>query len=77
MVESLSYKYHNIEGTQVTACWSFLPNGFCVGYGESSCVDPKNFDFDLGKKYAKERCLRASTDKLWEFEGYSLKHKES
>lgn len=50
-----------------------LPNGFQVGYGESACVDPSNYDKALGEKYVKERCIVAATNKLWELEGYLLK----
>jgi hypothetical protein len=74
MVASLDYKFERVGETTVTGCWAFLPNGFQVGYGDSACVDPANFDFDLGKKYAKERCLTNATNKLWELEGYLLKN---
>ena len=73
MLESLEYKYVRVGDTTVTGCWSFLPNGFQVSYGESACVDPANFDFELGKKYAQERCEQAAQNKLWELEGYLLK----
>jgi hypothetical protein len=72
MINSLEFKFARVEETTVTGCWAFLPNGFQVAYGESACVDPNNFDFELGKKYAKERCLQAATNKLWELEGYLL-----
>lgn len=73
LVATLSFKFARVGDTTVTGCWAFLPNGFQVGYGESACVDPNNFDFELGKKYAKERCVQAATNKLWELEGYLLK----
>lgn len=72
MIDSLEFKFARVEETTVTGCWAFLPNGFQVAYGESACVDPSNFDFEVGKKYAKERCLQAATNKLWELEGYLL-----
>lgn len=71
--ESLEYKYARVDDTTVTGCWAFLPNGFQIAYGESACVDPDNFDFELGKKYAKERAIQAAENKLWELEGYLLK----
>ncbi len=73
MVESLEFKFERVGDTTTTGCWAFLPNGFQVGYGESACVDPANFDFELGKKYAQERCVVVATNKLWELEGYLLK----
>lgn len=71
-LESLTYKFGIVEGTTLTTCHSMLPNGFILGYGESACVDPANFNKELGEKYAKERCVAASMDKLWEMEGYAL-----
>ena len=73
LLNSLEYKFTRVGDTTVTGCWAFLPNGFQVAYGESACVDPANFDFELGKKYAQERCQQAATNKLWELEGYLLK----
>jgi hypothetical protein len=73
LANSLEFKFERVGDTTTTGCWAFLPNGFNVGYGESACVDPKNYDKALGEKYAKERCLSAAKDKLWELEGYLLK----
>lgn len=75
LVESLVFKFQRVDQTTVTGCWAFLPNGFQVGYGESACVDPSNFDFELGKKYAQERCVLNATNELWKLEGYLLKIK--
>lgn len=44
-----------------------LPNGFVI-VDSSSCVDPDNFDFEIGKSILMERF----TNKLWELEGYKL-----
>lgn len=72
LVDSLTFQFERVGDTTTTACWAFLPNGFSVAHGESACVDPANFDFELGKKYAKERCLQDARNKLWELEGYVL-----
>lgn len=70
--ESLTFRFERVGDTTMTGCWAFLPSGFQVGYGQGACVDPANFDFELGKKYAKDRCLQAAENKLWELEGYML-----
>lgn len=70
---TVEYKFERVGNTTVTGCWAFLPNGFQIAYGESACVDPNNFDFELGKKYAKERAMQNAENKLWELEGYLLK----
>jgi hypothetical protein len=44
-----------------------LPNGFEI-IDSAACVDPKNFDEGLGRKYALEKVAR----RLWELEGYRL-----
>ena len=73
MIESLEYKFVHVGDGKTTGCYSYLSNGFQIAYGDSACVDPNNFDQELGEKYAKERCVAASKDKLWELEGYLLK----
>lgn len=44
-----------------------LPNGFVI-VESSSCVDPANYNHDLGVKLCKERIR----DKIWMLEGYML-----
>ena len=72
LLASLRFEFARVGESTTTACWAFLPNGFSVGYGESACVDPANFNQEIGEKYAKERCLQAAANKLWELEGYLL-----
>jgi len=72
LVESLRFEFVIVPNSQITGCWGILPSGFKVGYGESGCVDPANFNKELGEKYAKERCIVDSTNELWKLEGYVL-----
>lgn len=44
-----------------------LPSGFTV-LGRGACVDPANFDIEIGRKVAREM----AANKLWELEGYKL-----
>lgn len=44
-----------------------LPNGFVI-VEYSACVDPKNYDEDMGV----EICMKKIVDKVWELEGYRL-----
>jgi hypothetical protein len=44
-----------------------MQNGFTI-LGQSSCVDPKEFNIALGEKYAYEDAI----DKSWQLEGYLL-----
>ena len=54
-------------GTTVTICNLLLQNGYSVR-GESSCVDPDNFNEATGKRIAYENAVHA----LWPLEGYLL-----
>lgn len=47
-----------------------LRNGFEV-IGQSSCVDPVNFDKEIGANIARDNAV----NKLWELEGYLLKQR--
>lgn len=60
--------YHVFPNTTVTVCLMTLQNGFTV-IGESACVDPNNFDAEVGQHWAYEDALR----KIWKLEGYLLK----
>lgn len=62
--------YIVIPTTTVTVCCIKLQNGYSVR-GESACVDPANFNEELGRKYAYEDAF----NKIWALEGYLLKEK--
>ncbi|UYX53354.1 Gp49 family protein [Bacillus thuringiensis] len=44
-----------------------LPNGFILTES-SACVDPTNYDVNIGIECCKERIV----DKIWHLEGYRL-----
>lgn len=62
--------YFVIPNTTITICILTLENGFTVT-GESACVNPSNFDEEIGRKYARENAF----EHIWELEGYLLKQK--
>jgi hypothetical protein len=47
-----------------------LYNGFTI-LGRGACVDPANFDIEIGRRIAREQ----AENKLWELEGYLLQNK--
>jgi len=59
-------------GEKSTVVSVTLPNGFVI-IQSSSCVDPANYDHEVGKKI----CLERVEDKVWELEGYLLQSKQS
>ena len=59
--------YLVLPESTVTLCNITMKNGFSVR-GESACIDPRNFNVEIGKGLAH----RNAFDKLWAFEGYLL-----
>ena len=74
LVNSLEIKTHVFEGTTLTAAAAILPNGFVVAVEHSACISPENFDEAIGRKIATTKARDAARNKLWELEGYRLKH---
>lgn len=59
--------YFILPNSTVTICNIKMVNGFSVR-GESACVDPRNFNMEIGRQIA----YRNAFDKLWQLEGYLL-----
>ena len=55
---------------RTTICQLTLQNGYTVN-GTSACVDARDFDRDIGRKYAFENAVQA----IWPLEGYLLAEK--
>ena len=53
---------------RLTFCVLVLRNGFTVT-GESACANPDNFDFDIGRRIARENAF----DKVWMLMAYELR----
>ena len=63
----VSTEYYRWPGKTLTLALLTLDNGF-TALGQSACVDPANFDENLGKKYAHQDAF----NQLWKLEGYLL-----
>lgn len=59
--------YLVLPDSTVTLCNITLSNGYSVR-GESACVDPRNFNVEIGKGLSYKQAF----DKLWPLEGYLL-----
>lgn len=59
--------YLVLPDSTVTLCNITLKNGYSVR-GESACVDPRNFNVEIGKSLAYKNAF----EKLWQLEGYLL-----
>ena len=66
-IEAATYAH---EGT-TTVAFIRMCNGY-VSVGTSACVDPRNYDAELGKRLAYEDAFRA----LWPLEGYLLAERQ-
>lgn len=64
--------YIVLPDSTVTLCNITLHNGYSVR-GESACVDPRNFNVEIGKSLA----FKQAFDKLWPLEGYLLAEKRA
>ena len=72
LMGQVEYKVHIVEGTTTTQAVAVL-DGFTLATGSTSCVDPDNFNKELGAKYAIYEAEDLAKDKLYELEGYLLK----
>lgn len=61
-------EYSVWPSTTVTLCMLTLDNGWHV-LGESSCLNPEEFDAELGRKIAFDNAF----DKAWGYESYLAK----
>ena len=62
----------HIPDTTTTIAVVFDKDGFSLAIGHSACVDPANFDAELGAEYACKDATAKAREKLWELEGYKL-----
>ncbi len=56
-------------GNKTTVVALTMPNGFVI-VESSSCVDPDNYDHDLGVSI----CIKRIKDIIWKVEGYRLQN---
>lgn len=68
-IESESYIYPEAV-PHMTICLMLTKSGYAL-LGKSVPADPENYDIELGKKFAKEDCIR----QMWPLEAYALLEK--
>ena len=59
--------YFHIPGTTITICVLTLKNGYTLT-GQSACVDPANYNEELGNKIARQKAI----DSAWALFGFQL-----
>jgi hypothetical protein len=74
--EGITNRIENVQyariGATMTQCLITMRNGWIVS-GTSACVDPDNFNENVGKELAYEDAFR----QLWPLEGYLLAERRS
>lgn len=73
--ELMTQVVYDVPGTTTTVITAMLPMGhinFSLCTEIMACVDPRNFNAELGKKYGIEKAEKVARSKLWELEGYAL-----
>lgn len=68
----VTYHVYRVPDTTTTIAVAFDKDGFSLAIGLDACVDPANFDAELGVEYACKDAAAKARAKLWELEGYKL-----
>ena len=76
LMKKVRYDCHIVDGTTTTVITAILPItdhiNFTVATEIMACVDPRNFNKELGEKHGITKAANAARNKLWELEGYYL-----
>lgn len=75
LMQQVTFSTHIVPGTTTTIATAMLQIGavkFTLANEFTACVDPRNFNAELGAKYAIEKATESARNKLWELEGYAL-----
>ena len=72
IMEKVEYHTYVVPNTTTTVAVAMI-EGFTLCQEITACVDPANFNAELGAKYATQKAESSARNKLWELEGYKLK----
>lgn len=72
MLENAEYEIFDEVFGKMTVVVAKLESGFTL-VGSSACVDPENYDREMGIEICKEQMKK----ELWKLEGYALQKKVS
>lgn len=73
IMSRVRYVVSVVEGTTTTLATAVTDDGFTLAIGQTSCVDPDNFNASVGAKWAIEDAKKKARDELWKLEGWRLK----
>ena len=66
LLDTAETQEHVFWGKELVVSYK-LSNGFSL-LGRGACVDPDNFDIEIGRRIAREQV----ENQLWQLEGYKL-----
>lgn len=66
LLDSAVIEERTFFGKVLVACYQFPSRANFTIVGTASCVDPANFDLEIGRRVARERVEH----QLWQLEGY-------
>ena len=69
LLDNAKTEEHTFFGKDHIVCFR-LESGFTI-VGRGACVDPANFDVEIGRKVAREN----AEHQLWQLEGYLLQNR--
>lgn len=72
LADKLEYHFWQVPNTTVTVCVATL-EGFQIGVGTSGCVDPAEFNAEIGKQVAQENAHAQAKDQIWVLKGAMLR----
>lgn len=75
LMNTVEYEVLPVPNSTLTLAVAWLPMGsrkFKLAIGEAACVDPNNFNPEIGAKFAIEDAANKARSRLWELEGYVL-----
>lgn len=75
LMSQVEYSAHVVEGTTTTVVTAFITMAhikWTLCSEIMACIDPRNFNAELGVKYGIEKAKNVARDQLWKLEGYAL-----
>lgn len=70
LLDTAEIQEHTFFGKDHIVVYRLKKSGFTI-VGRGACVDPANFDINIGRKVAREN----AEHQLWQLEGYLLQNK--
>lgn len=71
-VEALRYEVFPIPNTAQTIAVAIAPNTKVIGVGLAGCIDPADYDPEVGKTVAIAKAKADASTTLWTIKAYNI-----